>query len=75
MEPALYSELVPWYRLVDPPEDHLEEATDYRLALERGAAHRPETLLDLGAGGLCPTMGVCPVILRSARQFVGAGRG
>ena len=46
----LYGELVPWYRLLDPPADHLEEATAYREALERAVTPRPETLLELGAG-------------------------
>jgi SAM-dependent methyltransferase len=46
----LYGELVPWYRLLDPPVDHREEATAYREALERAVTPRPETLLELGAG-------------------------
>jgi hypothetical protein len=35
VQSLLYGELVPWYRLVDPPADHLDEATAYREALER----------------------------------------
>jgi SAM-dependent methyltransferase len=50
MQPLLYKELVPWYRLVDPPADHADEAAAYQAALERGASPRPETLLELGAG-------------------------
>lgn len=50
MQPLLYSELVPWYRLIDPPADHLDEAASYEAAFERGASPRPETLLELGAG-------------------------
>jgi hypothetical protein len=50
MQPRLYRDLVPWYRLVDPPEDHLDEASSYRLAFERAVSPRPETLLELGAG-------------------------
>src|SRR4051812_46619548 len=50
MQPQLYDELVPWYRLLDPPEDHRDEAASYQQALERAASPRPETLLDLGAG-------------------------
>jgi SAM-dependent methyltransferase len=46
----LYSDLIPWYRLVDPPADHLEEAACYQAAFERAASPKPETLLDLGAG-------------------------
>jgi trans-aconitate methyltransferase len=50
VQPLLYGELVPWYRLLDPPADHRDEAASYRRALERGATPRPETLLELGAG-------------------------
>ncbi len=50
MQPLLYGELVPWYRLLDPSADHLDEATSYRQAIERAASPRPETLLELGAG-------------------------
>jgi hypothetical protein len=34
-QPRLYRELVPWYRLVDPPADHFDGAESYRAALER----------------------------------------
>jgi len=51
MKPLLYSELVDWYRLVDPPADHEDEATSYQVALERAISPAPETLLELGAGG------------------------
>jgi SAM-dependent methyltransferase len=47
----LYNDLVDWYRLVDPPADHMEEAASYQVALERACSGRPETLLELGAGG------------------------
>jgi SAM-dependent methyltransferase len=50
MQPLLYTDLVPWYRLVDPVADHAEEAELYGRALEGAAAFRPETLLELGAG-------------------------
>jgi Methyltransferase domain len=50
VKPLIYSDLVGWYRLLDPPSDHLDEATSYREALERAASPRPETLLELGAG-------------------------
>lgn len=50
MAPLLYKELTDWYRLIDPPEDHREEAASYQAALERGAVPAPETLLELGAG-------------------------
>jgi trans-aconitate methyltransferase len=50
MQPLLYSELTSWYRLVDPPEDHRDEAAAYEAALLRGAARNAETLLELGSG-------------------------
>jgi hypothetical protein len=50
MQPLLYRELAPWYRLVDPPGDHADEAAVFRAAFERAASPRPETLLELGAG-------------------------
>ena len=50
MTPLLYGDLVRWYRLLDPPEDHADEARSYREALER-AVPTAETLLDLGSGG------------------------
>ena len=46
----LYTELTPWYRLIDPLEDHLEEAEAYEAALVRGIDGRAETLLELGSG-------------------------
>lgn len=48
--PALYSDLVAWYHLVDPAEDHLEEADAFEEAFTRGLLTPPETLLELGAG-------------------------
>lgn len=47
----LYDELVPWYRLLDPTEDHEPEANVYRELLT-GAIDdgRADTLLELGAG-------------------------
>jgi SAM-dependent methyltransferase len=46
----LYHDLVPWYRLVDPPADHEDEAASYAAALLRAAAPPIETFLELGAG-------------------------
>jgi SAM-dependent methyltransferase len=46
----MYDQLVGWYRLIDPPDDHAEEAAVYRAALERGATPAPVTLLELGSG-------------------------
>jgi trans-aconitate methyltransferase len=45
----LYDDLTPWYRLIDPPADHADEAAVYAGILS--AAVPPlETLLELGAG-------------------------
>ena len=46
----LYRELVPWYRLVDPHEDHRDEAASYQAAIERAVTDEATTLLELGAG-------------------------
>ena len=40
MQPLLYRDLVPWYRLVDPPADHLDEAACYQAAFESAASPR-----------------------------------
>jgi hypothetical protein len=45
----LYGELAGWYRLVDPPRDHVEEAATYRELFER-ASPGARTLLELGSG-------------------------
>ena len=50
MQPLLYGELTPWYRLIDPVADHADEAAAYVAALERGGAPGGGTLLELGAG-------------------------
>ena len=50
MQPLLYSELVSWYRLIDPPADHADEAAVFEDAFVRGSAGPAETLLELGAG-------------------------
>lgn len=49
---ALYADpfATQWYRLLDPPADHRDEAASYEAALERAHGFRPETLLELGAG-------------------------
>jgi hypothetical protein len=46
----IYRDLVSWYPLLDPVDDHLDEAITYREALEDAVTPRPETLLELGAG-------------------------
>jgi SAM-dependent methyltransferase len=50
MEPLLYVDLVRWYDLVDPVEDHRDEADRYATALERVVTPAPATLLELGCG-------------------------
>jgi trans-aconitate methyltransferase len=50
MGPLLYTELVSWYRLIDPLADHFAEAAAYRQALLAQAAVARPTLLELGAG-------------------------
>lgn len=50
MRPLLYGELTSWYHLIDPVEDHEDEAAALREAIERTASLAPETLLELGAG-------------------------
>ena len=48
--PALYAELASWYHLVDPPEDHADEAALFLEAFA-GAVDGPlSTLLELGSG-------------------------
>lgn len=52
MKHAIYHDLTPWYRLLDPPEDHEEEVAVYAEALattmtEPSAA---PTLLEIGSG-------------------------
>jgi hypothetical protein len=46
----IYDDLTPWYRLIDPPADHLDEATAYARALTAAVTGPAETLLELGAG-------------------------
>jgi hypothetical protein len=50
VQPRLYSELPPQYRVVDPPADHLEEATTYEQALIGAVTGPAETLFERGAG-------------------------
>ena len=46
----LYSTLTDWYDLIDPVEDHLEEADSYERALRSAIDGPAATLLELGAG-------------------------
>lgn len=50
MPPALYAELTPWYHLVDPPDDHADEAALFVDAFAASIDGRFATLLELGAG-------------------------
>lgn len=50
MRQLLYSDLVPWYDLLDPARDHAEEADVFTAAFERAISPSPVTLLELGAG-------------------------
>jgi hypothetical protein len=38
MQPLIYRNLVPWYRLVDAAADHLEEAAAFESALGYASA-------------------------------------
>jgi trans-aconitate methyltransferase len=51
MRELIYGEQVGWYRLLDPPQDHLDEAECFRAAFQRAVVPAPVTLLELGAGG------------------------
>jgi SAM-dependent methyltransferase len=46
----LYSELTPWYRLIDPLEDHEDEAAAYVAGLLGGIEGAAGSLLELGSG-------------------------
>jgi SAM-dependent methyltransferase len=46
----LYDDLIDWYTVIDPHEDHAAEAEVFTAAYDRVIAPRAETLLELGAG-------------------------
>jgi len=50
VNPLLYGELTPWYRLLDPTEDHADEAETYGDALVAAVDGEARTLLELGSG-------------------------
>ena len=50
MKPAMYGDLVSWYRLLDPPADHADEAAAYERALVGAVRGSATTLLELGSG-------------------------
>lgn len=47
---SLYRELTPFYRLLDPIEDHASEVAEFVCAFEAAVSPAPRTLLELGAG-------------------------
>jgi SAM-dependent methyltransferase len=46
----LYADLAEWYRLLDPPDSHADEAAAFERALGGAIGTGPATLLELGAG-------------------------
>ena len=51
MRSLLYGELTPWYHLLDPVEEHREEAEAFTAAFAGAVDGKLETLLELGAAG------------------------
>lgn len=49
MQPLLYGELVPWYGLLDPCDDHAPDVKGYQASFEH-AVPGAQTLLELGSG-------------------------
>jgi SAM-dependent methyltransferase len=47
----LYDELAPWWPLLSPPAEYLEEATFYGNELKQACDGRCRTVLELGSGG------------------------
>lgn len=50
MQQLLYSELVDWYPLLDPPEEHAVEVEVFRQAFDRVTNSCGRSLLELGSG-------------------------
>lgn len=48
--PSLYRALTPFYRLLDPIEDHEPEVAEFVRAFQAAVTPPPQTLLELGAG-------------------------
>jgi SAM-dependent methyltransferase len=46
----LYSDLIDWYSVIDPHEDHAAEGEVFTAAYDRVIQPRAETLLELGSG-------------------------
>jgi SAM-dependent methyltransferase len=51
MANLIYDTLVDWYPLLDPPEEHREEAEQFGLKFAEAITGTGTTLLELGAGG------------------------
>lgn len=50
-EHLLYTDLAPWWPLLSPPEEYVEEAVEVLAALRTEAPGPARTLLELGSGG------------------------
>ncbi|MBM3687442.1 MAG: class I SAM-dependent methyltransferase, partial [Actinobacteria bacterium] len=76
--PGMYVEAAPWWPLLSPPEEYVEEA-DHLRGLLRSARIDVRTVLDLGSGGghlashLTPHLDVCLVDLSPAMLEVSRG--
>jgi SAM-dependent methyltransferase len=46
----LYADLIPWYSVIDPHEDHAHEGDVFSAAFDSVVTPAPQTLLELGAG-------------------------
>ena len=46
----LYEDLIPWYSVIDPYEDHADEVRVFSATFARAVTPAPKTLLELGAG-------------------------
>ena len=50
-QPRLYNDLAPWWPLMSPPSDYVEEAAELLPILLGATTPPPATLLELGCGG------------------------
>jgi SAM-dependent methyltransferase len=51
MAHKMYSELAPWWHLLSPPDEYVEEAGFFRQVLKSAGLPPSPTLLELGCGG------------------------
>lgn len=49
--PRMYGDFAPWWPLLSPPEDYVEEAGHFRSVLVGSGVAPLQTLLELGSGG------------------------